>query len=75
VSESNSVTTSLVVPHGLTQTEAARRLAESGRNELLVRRPPGVFAVVARQLTDTVILVLLAAAVMTAIVGTAPIPR
>jgi P-type Ca2+ transporter type 2C len=75
VSESNSVTTSLVVPHGLTQTEAARRLAESGRNELLVRRPPGVFAVVAWQLTDTVILVLLAAAVMTAIVGTAPIPR
>jgi Ca2+-transporting ATPase len=72
VIESNSVTASLDVAHGLSQAEAARRLAESGRNELLVRRPPGVLVVVARQLTDTVILVLLAAAVMTAIVGDGP---
>jgi len=61
VSESITVTISLAEQHGLTRAEAARRLAETGRNELLVRRRTGVLVVVARQLTDTVILVLLAA--------------
>ena len=66
------MTISLAEQHGLTRAEAARRLAETGRNELLVRRRTGVLVVVGRQLTDIVILVLLAAAAMTTLVGDGP---
>jgi Ca2+-transporting ATPase len=54
---------------GLTQDEAAARLAQGGRNELLAPRTLGILAILGRQLTDTVIVVLLlvAAALTTAV--------
>ncbi|MGY1454837.1 cation-translocating P-type ATPase [Streptomyces sp. SS8] len=56
-------------PDGLTEEEAARRLAEGGRNE--VGRPPGtpLRARVAAQLRDPLILVLLGAVVLTLLTG------
>ncbi|WP_410539447.1 cation-translocating P-type ATPase [Streptomyces sp. KL2] len=56
-------------PDGLTEQEAARRLAERGRNE--VGRPPGtpLRARVAAQLRDPLILVLLGAVVLTLLTG------
>jgi len=57
---------------GLSEIEALRRLAADGRNELLAEPPPGVHVVLARQLRETVIVVLLVAAVLTAAVGDLP---
>ncbi|MFP8885437.1 cation-translocating P-type ATPase [Streptomyces mangrovi] len=56
-------------PDGLTEEEAARRLAEGGRNE--VGQPPGtpLRARVAAQLRDPLILVLLGAVVLTLLTG------
>jgi Ca2+-transporting ATPase len=57
---------------GLTEREAAARLAREGRNELLVARSLSWTAALARQLVEVVILVLLAAAILTAVVGDLP---
>ncbi|SFK45983.1 cation-translocating P-type ATPase [Streptomyces pini] len=56
-------------PDGLTEEEAARRLAERGRNE--VGQPPGtpLRARVAAQLRDPLILVLLGAVALTLLTG------
>ncbi|MFH0245323.1 cation-translocating P-type ATPase [Streptomyces sp. HK10] len=56
-------------PDGLGEEEAARRLAERGRNE--VGQPPGtpLWARVAAQLRDPLILVLLGAVVLTLLTG------
>ena len=57
---------------GLTQQNAEEVLGRDGFNEVLAQRPDGIIAIVRRQLTDTVILVLLVAAVLTAVVGDVP---
>jgi Ca2+-transporting ATPase len=57
---------------GLSEAEAARRLAADGRNELTVRPRHRLATAVWGQLSDTVILVLLLAAGMTAVVGDFP---
>jgi Ca2+-transporting ATPase len=54
---------------GLTAAQAAVRLAADGCNELPTVHPPGLLEVAFRQLTDTVIVVLLVAAVLTALTG------
>ena len=54
---------------GLSEAEATLRLAADGRNELKVRTEPRVLAAVREQVTDTVIAVLLVAAILTAAVG------
>ena len=54
---------------GLDVGEAGRRLAAGGPNEVARRAGTPVLRLVARQLADTMILVLLAAAVLTAAVG------
>ncbi|HZY76881.1 MAG TPA: cation-transporting P-type ATPase, partial [Jatrophihabitantaceae bacterium] len=59
----------LVAPDGLTEVEAAERLAHDGCNELLIAPSLRWRTAVLRQLTDVMILVLLAAAVLTAAVG------
>jgi Ca2+-transporting ATPase len=56
---------------GLTEREASRRLAADGRNELRRRAGRPVLRAVWHQLTDTVIVVLLIAAALTAAVGDA----
>jgi P-type Ca2+ transporter type 2C len=57
---------------GLTSRQAAERSAADGRNDIPVGRAIGWPSALARQLTDTVILVLLAAAALTAAVGDLP---
>jgi P-type Ca2+ transporter type 2C len=59
-------------PAGLTERQAAERLADEGRNELLVAASIGWLAALGRQLADVMILVLLAAAALTAAVGDFP---
>jgi Ca2+-transporting ATPase len=54
---------------GLGVGEAAERLATGGANEIAQRTGPPVWRLVAGQLTDTMILVLLASAALTAAVG------
>lgn len=54
---------------GLTVLEAARRLAHDGPNEVPRHPPPPLWRSVAGQLTDVLVLVLLAAAVLTAVTG------
>jgi P-type Ca2+ transporter type 2C len=54
---------------GLSPAEAARRLAGHGRNDLPAEPPRTLLASVLAQLRETMILVLLAAAVLTAIIG------
>ncbi|MFB9317248.1 cation-translocating P-type ATPase [Cryptosporangium minutisporangium] len=54
---------------GLTAGEAARRLAESGPNVIATEQDRSLFASVLAQLRETMILVLLAAAVLTALTG------
>jgi len=56
-------------PQGLSQEEAARRLAEHGANRLPEAPRPGVLARLARQFNNLLILVLLAAAAITALLG------
>ena len=54
---------------GLTEEEALDRLARQGPNELAEAPPPPLWRKVAAQLTETVVLVLLAAAVLSAGIG------
>ncbi|SFE86746.1 cation-translocating P-type ATPase [Blastococcus tunisiensis] len=54
---------------GLDDATAAARLAADGPNEVQTRRPVPLLRSVLGQLTDTLILVLLGAAVLTAVIG------
>ncbi|WP_406100798.1 cation-transporting P-type ATPase [Streptomyces sp. NBC_01003] len=54
---------------GLTKAEAARRLAEHGRNEVAAARTVPLYARVLTQLRDALILVLLGAVVLTLAIG------
>ncbi|GAA1770928.1 cation-transporting P-type ATPase [Luedemannella helvata] len=56
-------------PSGLSGAQAARRLAQDGRNEVPPPRPPRVWRRVAGQLTDPLVALLLAAAVVTIALG------
>lgn len=51
-------------PQGLTEREAAQRLAKYGPNQLIYPDPPGLFFRILGQLKDPMILVLLAAAAL-----------
>lgn len=55
--------------HGLTQAGVERRLEQYGENQLPLARPPSVFKRLFRQLNNLLILVLIAAAIVTAILG------
>jgi len=57
---------------GLSERQAARQLVADGRNELPVGRSVGWLGAIGRQLADTVIVVLLVAAGLTAAVGDLP---
>ncbi|MFC8765430.1 cation-translocating P-type ATPase [Streptomyces sp. NPDC057193] len=57
---------------GLTQEEAARRLADTGPNEVTARRPVRLHKRVLAQLTDPLIMVLLGAVVLTLAIGDHP---
>jgi P-type Ca2+ transporter type 2C len=57
---------------GLSERQAARRLITDGRNELPAGRRVGWLGAVGRQLADTMIVVLLVAAGLTAAVGDLP---
>ncbi|WP_329345544.1 HAD-IC family P-type ATPase [Streptomyces microflavus] len=54
---------------GLTQDEAARRLAEVGRNEVAVRKTRPLYSRVFAQLRDPLMMVLIAAVVLTLAIG------
>ena len=54
---------------GLHAGEAAERLARHGRNDIAATRPPGPVRLFARQFTDVLVLILLAAAVIAGIIG------
>jgi calcium-translocating P-type ATPase len=54
---------------GLTEAEAARRLAELGPNELPQRRRPAYVRLAARQLLDPLVLLLVAAAAVSFLIG------
>jgi P-type Ca2+ transporter type 2C len=56
----------VAIATGLTQAQARDLLDRHGPNELVLHRPPGPVAVVARQLRDAVIVVLMVAAAITA---------
>ena len=56
----------LPVPAGLTDAEAARKLAEQGPNTIAAPEPPSTLWRVVAQLRDPMILLLLGAAVLTA---------
>jgi len=56
-------------PEGLTELEAAQRLAEHGPNRLPEPPRPGPLARLARQFDNLLLLVLIAAAGITAILG------
>ncbi|MFC6238085.1 cation-translocating P-type ATPase [Longivirga aurantiaca] len=58
-----------VDPAGLTSLEAARRLEEAGRNEIEQRGRVTVWAGVGQQLRDPLIVVLLAACLLTIVTG------
>ena len=60
------------VTRGLSQREAAARLSRVGPNEVARRRGPSLWRRILGQLTDTMILVLLGAAALTAVVGDFP---
>lgn len=57
---------------GLTEAEAARRLAGTGPNEVTARRPVRLRSRVLAQLTDPLIMVLLGAVVLTLAIGDHP---
>ncbi|WP_306326916.1 HAD-IC family P-type ATPase [Streptomyces venezuelae] len=57
---------------GLTETEAARRLAAAGPNQVLARKPVRLHTRVLAQLRDPLIMVLLAAVVLTLAIGDYP---
>jgi len=54
---------------GLTQTEAARRLAASGHNELLEKQKEAFWQKFLKQFKDVMVLILLAASLISAVVG------
>jgi Ca2+-transporting ATPase len=54
---------------GLSAHEAERRLAEIGPNELRQRAGPGYLRIAARQLADPLVLLLVAAAIVSAAIG------
>ena len=54
---------------GLAAAEAARRLRTQGANRLLQARPPQLLGMLARQFSDFMILVLIAAALVSALFG------
>ncbi|OLO35079.1 ATPase [Streptomyces sp. MNU77] len=54
---------------GLTQDEAARRLAEAGRNEVAVRKTRPLYSRVLAQLGDPLMMVLIAAVALTLAIG------
>jgi magnesium-transporting ATPase (P-type) len=56
-------------PHGLSAAEAQRRLAEYGSNRLAEVEPPGALERLARQFNNLLLMVLMAAAVVTALMG------
>ncbi|MFE2091605.1 cation-translocating P-type ATPase [Streptomyces sp. NPDC059460] len=56
-------------PEGLAQSEAGRRLAEHGRNEVAAPKPTPLYARVLTQLHDPLIMVLLGAALLTIVIG------
>lgn len=56
-------------PAGLSQAEVARRRATAGPNALPAPKPPGLLIRTVRQLDNLLILVLLAAAAVTALLG------
>jgi magnesium-transporting ATPase (P-type) len=55
--------------HGLAADEAARRLSAHGPNRLAEARPPGVLKRLLRQFNNLLLYVLMAAAVVTALMG------
>ncbi len=55
--------------HGLSNVEAARRLAASGPNALVEQAQPGPWRIFARQFANTMIVVLALACVVTIVVG------
>jgi Ca2+-transporting ATPase len=57
---------------GLSQAEASSRLAMQGRNELTARTERNLLMTIWEQVSDTIIVVLLAAAVLTVVVGDLP---
>ncbi len=65
-------TTDPVTCGGLSQAEASSRLAMQGRNELTARSERNLLLTIWQQLSDTVIVVLLVAAGLTAAVGDLP---
>jgi Ca2+-transporting ATPase len=54
---------------GLSRTEAAERLARAGPNELAVPERPAYGAIALRQLLDPLVLLLIGAAVVSAVIG------
>ena len=56
-------------PHGLKQSEATQRLRAHGPNRLAEAAPPGVLSRLARQFNNLLLLVLMAAAAVTAFMG------
>jgi len=51
-------------PHGLDDAEAARRLQQYGPNTLPIRKPPGIATIFLHQFSSPLILILLAAAII-----------
>ena len=56
-------------PRGLAKADASRRLAQYGKNALEVKRKKTIWSMLLHQLTDFMILILIAAAVVSGIVG------
>ncbi|WP_234338120.1 cation-transporting P-type ATPase [Streptomyces sp. NRRL F-5727] len=67
-----SATASTVEMAGLTEVEAARRLAETGPNEVAARKPVPLHSRILAQLRDPLIMVLLGAVVLTLAIGDHP---
>ncbi|MFJ5708266.1 cation-translocating P-type ATPase [Streptomyces sp. NPDC093105] len=65
-------TASTVEMAGLTEVEAARRLAETGPNEVAARKPVPLHSRILAQLRDPLIMVLLGAVVLTLAIGDHP---
>ena len=55
--------------HGLSQAEAQARLERDGLNVLTVQKPPSLVMLVARQFTSAIVLLLVAAAVISLVAG------
>ncbi|GGQ84634.1 cation-translocating P-type ATPase [Couchioplanes azureus] len=64
--------TSVSTVHGLSSTEAATRLAAEGPNAVTAPRPRGLLHRIGQQLADPLVLLLIAAAVVTTALGDLP---